>query len=65
MANAKKANQPSGISTVVKVAMGLGLLSVGTWLIWIWRWDVATLLRGSAGILIILIGTMCLAIAKE
>jgi len=48
-----------------KVLVGLILLSLGVWFIWLWRFDVLVLIRGSIGIFVALLGVIFLAIAKE
>ncbi|MBU3933406.1 MAG: hypothetical protein KKH11_01910 [Candidatus Omnitrophica bacterium] len=61
--------QKKAVSGVVKIALkvilGIILLAVGAWLIWLWRWDVLTVIKGFVGIVVILAGVIFLAIAKE
>ena len=63
------AEEKKGASLVAKMALkiilGIALLSVGVWLIWLWRWDVLTVIRGFLGMAVILAGVIFLAIAKE
>ncbi|UCB57368.1 MAG: hypothetical protein JSV30_01950 [Candidatus Omnitrophota bacterium] len=49
----------------LKVILGIILLAIGAWLIWLWKEDVWTVIRGFLGIIVILSGAMFLAIAKE
>lgn len=56
----------SGVAKIaLKVILGIILLAVGAWLIWLWRWDVSTVIKGFVGIVVILAGVIFLAIAKE
>ena len=50
---------------LTKVFAGLILLALGIWSIWLWRFDVLVLIRGSIGIFVALLGIIFLAIAKE
>lgn len=51
--------------TLLKVAIGLVLLSWGVRSIWLWRFDVLVLVRGAIGIFAAIIGIVFLAMAKE
>lgn len=53
------------VKMVVKVIIGLLLLAVGVRFIWLWRWDVLTVIRGFLGISVTFAGIIFLAIAKE
>ena len=61
--------QKKAVSGVVKIALkvilGIILLAVGAWFIWLWRWDVLTVIKGFVGIVVVLAGVIFLAIAKE
>ncbi len=64
MAEEKKSVK-AGIMTALKIALGIVLVIGGIWAIVIWRWDVLALIRGSIGVVILLAGAICFAIAKE
>ena len=53
------------VKMVVKVIIGLLLLAVGVRFIWLWRWDVLTVIRGFLGVMVTFAGIIFLAIAKE
>ncbi len=53
------------VKMVVKVIIGLLLLAVGVRFIWLWRWDVLTVIRGFLGVVVAFAGIIFLAIAKE
>ena len=53
------------VKMVVKVIIGLLLLAVGVRFIWLWRWDVLTVIRGFLGVAVAFAGIIFLAIAKE
>ena len=52
-------------SKALKVILGLVLLAGGIALIYFWRGDVLNLIKGSIGVIVLLAGVVCLAIAKE
>ncbi len=54
-----------GLKTALKFVMGLALIGLGGYLIYLWREDVLTLSRGCLGAFLILVGLIFLAIAKE
>lgn len=64
MAEEKK-DVSRAIKALLKVILGIVFLVVGVWLIWLWRWDVWTVIRGFLGMLVIFAGVIFLAIAKE
>jgi hypothetical protein len=53
------------IKMAVKVIIGLLLLATGVRLVWLWRWDVLTVIRGFLGIVVSFAGIIFLAIVKE
>ena len=65
MADEQKKCISGGIKSALKVILGIILLAAGAWLIWFWRWDVLTVIKGFVGIGVILAGVIFLAIAKE
>ena len=64
MAEEKKSVK-GGIMTALKIVLGVVLVIIGIWAIISWRWDVLALIRGSIGVIILLAGAICFAIAKE
>jgi uncharacterized membrane protein len=65
MAAEEKKAGSQAIKTAMKIILGIILLAVGAWLIWLWRWDVLAVIRGFLGLIVILAGVIFLAIAKE
>jgi len=65
MADEQKKSVSGVVKIVLKVILGIILLAAGAWLIWLWRWDVLTVIKGFVGIVAILAGVIFLAIAKE
>lgn len=65
MVAAEKKGVAQATKTALKVVLGIVLLAVGVWLIWLWRWDVWTVIKGFVGLGVILSGVIFLAIAKE
>ena len=55
----------SAAKMALKVISGLILLTAGVALIWIWRLDVLSIIRGFLGMAVALAGVIFLAIAKE
>ena len=49
----------------LKAALGIILLSVGVWLIWLWQGSLLIVIKGCLGIAVVLGGIIFLAIAKE
>jgi hypothetical protein len=61
----KKEDGKKMMGTILKVILGLAFLALGAWLVykgWPYIW---VLIKGSAGIIVILAGIITLAIAKE
>ena len=65
MADEEKKGIPQATKMALKVILGIILLAVGAWLIWLWKWDVWTVIKGFLGMVVILAGVIFLAIAKE
>lgn len=65
MAEEEKKEAAQVTKMALKVVLGIVLLAVGAWLVWFWRWDVLTVIKGFTGIVVILAGVIFLAIAKE
>jgi hypothetical protein len=53
------------VSTIFKVILGLAFLCLGVWAIIAWRKDLLLVIRGCIGLLLVLMGIITLAIAKE
>ena len=53
------------MKVITKIALAIAFLAVGAWLIWLWRWEVVLLIKGFAGIAVVFLGLILLAIAKE
>jgi len=65
MADEQKKSVSGVVKIALKVILGIILLAVGAWFIWLWRWDVLTVIKGFVGIVVVLAGVIFLAIAKE
>lgn len=65
MANEEKRESFQGVKTAIKLILGVALLVLGAWLVWFWRWEVWTIIKGFLGMAVILAGVISLAIAKE
>lgn len=52
-------------STIFKVFLGLVFLTLGAWLVYMGRFHLLDLIKGSVGLFFILAGIITLAIAKE
>ncbi len=53
------------LKVILKVIVGIALIILGLLGIWTWRLDVLALIKGSAGLILILAGLICFLIAKE
>lgn len=51
--------------TLLKVLIGLVFIAIGVYLIIIWKDDIFILLKGCAGLFLVMTGAITLAIAKE
>lgn len=61
----EKADAGKGVKTLLKYLLGIALVVVGVWLVWVWRNDLLVLVRGGLGLFLILAGAITIAIAKE
>jgi len=63
----KAAKKPAKevVGKVLKVILGIVLVVLGIWGIYLWRGDVLTIIRGAVGVVFLLAGIICFAIAKE
>ena len=64
----KKAAKKSAkevVGKILKVILGIALVVLGIWGIYLWRVDVLTIIRGAVGVVFLLAGIICFAIAKE
>ena len=60
----KKSECASG-KVFLKMALGGGLLVVGCLLVWIWRGQLAVVIKGCLGLFLLLTGAITIAIAKD
>ncbi len=65
MADEEKKASCQAPKSALKVILGIAFLAVGAWLVWLWKWEVLTLIKGCLGMLVILAGVVFLAMAKE
>lgn len=54
-----------GATTLFKVILGLIFLGLGVRAIWVWRFELIGLMKGCIGPILILVGIITLAIAKD
>lgn len=65
MAGHKGEEARPGQGIGLKLVFGLLLLVLGVYLMWIWKEDVRTLIKGAGSIIIMAVAVMVLAMAKE
>lgn len=65
MANEEKKEVAQTPKMVLKILIGIILLVVGAVMVWVWKQDVLTVIKGFLGMVVILAGIIFLAIAKE
>lgn len=53
------------VGKIIKVLIGLLLIALGAWTIWIWQADLFTLIRGGAGLTLILCGLIAFALVAD
>jgi len=53
------------ISKVIKVLIGLLLLGLGAWAVWVWWADLLSLVRGGIGLGLILCGLIAFALVAD
>lgn len=53
------------VSKVIKVLIGLILIALGAWTIFLWWQDLLTLIRGGLGLALILAGLIALALVAD
>jgi uncharacterized membrane protein YiaA len=62
---AKKTDGGKATKTLLKYLLGIALVVVGLWLVWVWCSDLLVLIKGGLGLFLILAGAITIAIAKE
>lgn len=65
MAEEVKKEAKKGLGPVIKVLVGVILIVLGAAALINWWWAVWTLIRGCLGFILMLVGVMFLAVAKE
>lgn len=53
------------ISKIIKVLIGLILVALGAWTIYLWWGDLLTLIRGGLGLVLILAGLITFALVAD
>lgn len=48
-----------------KLICGIAILATGIWMLQLWRWEAMVFIKGFMVVLVILIGVIALAIAKD
>jgi len=55
----------NSLSAILKVLLGIIFLALGVWAIVVWRYDLFVLIKGCAGLFLLLAALITFAIAKE
>ena len=53
------------VGKVIKVLIGVVLIALGAWTIWLWWGDLLTLVRGGIGLVLILSGLIAFALVAD
>lgn len=53
------------IGKMLKVLIGLSLVALGSWTVYLWWGDLITLIRGSLGLVLILAGLIAFALVAD
>lgn len=53
------------VGKIIKVLIGLALLALGAWTIFLWWGDLLTLIRGGIGLFLILAGLIAFALVAD
>jgi hypothetical protein len=53
------------VSKLIKVILGLALIALGAWLVFIWWGDLLALVRGGLGLFLILCGLIAFALVAD
>jgi hypothetical protein len=53
------------VGKLIKVLIGIILVALGAWLIYLWRADLLTLIRGGLGVFLILAGLIAFALVAD
>lgn len=53
------------IGKIIKVVIGLALVALGAWTIYLWRTDLLTLVKGGIGLVLILAGLIAFALVAD
>jgi hypothetical protein len=53
------------LGKVVKAVIGLALIALGAWTIYLWSADLLILIRGGIGLMLILFGLIALALVAD
>ncbi|MDD5005104.1 MAG: hypothetical protein PHS93_01195 [Candidatus Omnitrophica bacterium] len=61
----KECKTSGGLKMIARALVGLALIAAGLYLGWNWRGSLIILIKGCLGPLIILVGLVFIAIAKE
>lgn len=65
MAEENKQPTTQCLMFATKLICGIAILALGIWILKLWRWEVLALVKGFTAILVIAIGIVILATAKE
>jgi hypothetical protein len=53
------------VGKILKVLIGIALVALGAWTIYLWWADLLTLVRGSIGLVLILAGLIAFALVAD
>ncbi|MFA6170055.1 MAG: hypothetical protein WCW67_00940 [Candidatus Margulisiibacteriota bacterium] len=53
------------VAKIIKSLIGLALVILGAWLVYLWRVDLLTLIRGGLGLFLVLCGLIAFALIAD
>ena len=53
------------LGKIIKVIIGLALIFLGAWTVYLWRSDLIILIKGGLGLFLILVGLIALALVAD
>lgn len=53
------------VAKIIKALIGVALVILGAWLVYLWRADLLTLIRGGLGLFLVLCGLIAFALIAD
>ncbi|MFA5034671.1 MAG: hypothetical protein WC500_02705 [Candidatus Margulisiibacteriota bacterium] len=53
------------VAKIIKALIGVALVILGAWLVYLWRADLLTLIRGGLGLFLVLCGMIAFALIAD